>query len=68
MMAGERNHILLDARWPGEPRADASVVLVDTRTAAELRAAFERLGLRPEAEIVPYRQGGYRPANARTTS
>lgn len=31
---------------------------------AELRAAFERLGLSPEAEIVPYCQGGYRSANA----
>ncbi len=31
---------------------------------SELRAAFERLGLRPEAEIVPYCQGGYRSANA----
>ena len=30
----------------------------------ELRAAFERLGLRPEAEIVAYCQGGYRSANA----
>jgi thiosulfate/3-mercaptopyruvate sulfurtransferase len=29
-----------------------------------LRAAFEQLGLRPEAEIVPYCQGGYRSANA----
>src|SRR5512146_540252 len=31
---------------------------------SELRAAFERLGLRPEAEIVAYCQGGYRSANA----
>ena len=31
---------------------------------AELRAAFERLGLRPEAEVVAYCQGGYRSANA----
>lgn len=31
---------------------------------AELRAAFELLGLRPEAEIIPYCQGGYRSANA----
>jgi len=31
---------------------------------AELRAAFERLGLSPESEIVPYCQGGYRSANA----
>jgi thiosulfate/3-mercaptopyruvate sulfurtransferase len=31
---------------------------------SDLRAAFERLGLSPEAEIVPYCQGGYRSANA----
>jgi thiosulfate/3-mercaptopyruvate sulfurtransferase len=31
---------------------------------SELRAAFERLGLHPEDEIVPYCQGGYRSANA----
>jgi thiosulfate/3-mercaptopyruvate sulfurtransferase len=34
------------------------------KSPTELRAAFERLGLRPEAEIVPYCQGGYRSANA----
>ncbi len=34
------------------------------KTPAELRAAFERLGLDPAAEIVPYCQGGYRSANA----
>ncbi len=34
------------------------------KPSAELRAAFEQLGLRPEAEIVPYCQGGYRSANA----
>ncbi len=31
---------------------------------SELRATFERLGLRPETEIVAYCQGGYRSANA----
>jgi thiosulfate/3-mercaptopyruvate sulfurtransferase len=31
---------------------------------SELRAAFERLGLRPGAEVVAYCQGGYRSANA----
>ncbi len=31
---------------------------------AELRAAFERMGLRPENEIIPYCQGGYRAAHA----
>jgi thiosulfate/3-mercaptopyruvate sulfurtransferase len=34
------------------------------KSPAELRTAFERLGLRPDAEIVPYCQGGYRSANA----
>jgi thiosulfate/3-mercaptopyruvate sulfurtransferase len=31
---------------------------------AELRLEFERLGLRPDREIIPYCQGGYRSANA----
>ena len=31
---------------------------------AQLRAEFEALGLKPENEIVPYCQGGYRSANA----
>ena len=31
---------------------------------AELRANFERLGLDPDCEIIPYCQGGYRSANA----
>lgn len=30
----------------------------------QLRASFEKLGLKPEAEIVPYCQGGYRAAHA----
>ena len=34
------------------------------KPAAELRAEFERLGLDPEREIIPYCQGGYRSANA----
>lgn len=34
------------------------------KTPAELRTAFERLGLKPENEIIPYCQGGYRSANA----
>jgi thiosulfate/3-mercaptopyruvate sulfurtransferase len=34
------------------------------KPAAQLRAEFEALGLRPENEIVPYCQGGYRSANA----
>jgi thiosulfate/3-mercaptopyruvate sulfurtransferase len=31
---------------------------------AQLREEFERMGLRPECEIIPYCQGGYRSANA----
>jgi thiosulfate/3-mercaptopyruvate sulfurtransferase len=31
---------------------------------AELRGMFERLGLSPDDEVVPYCQGGYRSANA----
>jgi thiosulfate/3-mercaptopyruvate sulfurtransferase len=45
MMAGEQrdqNEILIDARWLGEHRADASVVLVDTRPAADFRAGHLR--------------------------
>jgi thiosulfate/3-mercaptopyruvate sulfurtransferase len=34
------------------------------KPARQLRAEFEALGLRPEAEIVPYCQGGYRAAHA----
>jgi len=34
------------------------------KSVSELRAAFEQLGLRPDAEIIPYCQGGYRSANA----
>jgi len=30
----------------------------------ELRAQFEKLGLRPDAEVIPYCQGGYRAAHA----
>ncbi len=34
------------------------------KPAEQLRAEFERMGLRPEREIIPYCQGGYRSANA----
>jgi len=34
------------------------------KPAAELRAAFEQLGLRPDTEVIPYCQGGYRAAHA----
>jgi thiosulfate/3-mercaptopyruvate sulfurtransferase len=34
------------------------------KPAVDLRAEFERLGLDPEREIIPYCQGGYRSANA----
>ena len=34
------------------------------KPAAQLRAEFEQLGLKPEREIIAYCQGGYRSANA----
>jgi thiosulfate/3-mercaptopyruvate sulfurtransferase len=34
------------------------------KSAAQLREEFAQLGLRPECEIIPYCQGGYRSANA----
>ena len=34
------------------------------KPAAQLREEFAALGLRPECEIIPYCQGGYRSANA----
>ncbi len=34
------------------------------KPAAQLREEFERLGLDPEHEVIPYCQGGYRSANA----
>jgi thiosulfate/3-mercaptopyruvate sulfurtransferase len=34
------------------------------KSAAQLREEFARLGLRPDREIIPYCQGGYRSANA----
>jgi thiosulfate/3-mercaptopyruvate sulfurtransferase len=34
------------------------------KPASQLRSEFEALGLEPDAEIIPYCQGGYRSANA----
>lgn len=45
--------------WIAALAADGTV-----KSAAELRAQFEALGLEPENEIVPYCQGGYRAAHA----
>lgn len=45
--------------WTAALSADGTV-----KSPAELRAQFEALGLDPEAEIVPYCQGGYRAAHA----
>ena len=45
--------------WTAAVAADGTV-----KSAAELRAQFEALGLEPDAEIIPYCQGGYRAAHA----
>jgi thiosulfate/3-mercaptopyruvate sulfurtransferase len=34
------------------------------KPAGQLRTEFEQMGLRPDCEIIPYCQGGYRSANA----
>ena len=34
------------------------------KPAAELRAMFERAGVTPDREVVPYCQGGYRAAHS----
>ncbi len=34
------------------------------KSAAELKAAFDKLGLRPDAEVITYCQGGYRSAHS----
>ena len=45
--------------WTAALAADGTV-----KSPAELRAQFEALGLDPDAEIIPYCQGGYRAAHA----
>jgi thiosulfate/3-mercaptopyruvate sulfurtransferase len=64
---GERVRARRGGALPGAVHLDwVNNVAADGRfkPPAELRAAFEHLGLRPEAEIVAYCQGGYRSANA----
>lgn len=45
--------------WTTNIRADGAF-----KPAAELRAEFQKAGLDPENEIIPYCQGGYRSASA----
>jgi thiosulfate/3-mercaptopyruvate sulfurtransferase len=64
---GERVRARRGGAIPGAIHRDWRHNLDDSgafKPAAQLREEFERLGLRPEHEIVPYCQGGYRSANA----
>ena len=52
---------------PGSVHRDWTASIAEDgrlKPAKQLRAEFEALGLRPDAEIVPYCQGGYRAAHA----
>jgi thiosulfate/3-mercaptopyruvate sulfurtransferase len=64
---GERVRARRGGAIPGAIQRDWRQAL-DARGAfkpvAQLRAEFERMGLRPDREIIPYCQGGYRSANA----
>ena len=64
---GERVRARHGGAIPGAIHRDWRHNLDDRGTfkpAAQLREEFERMGLRPEREIIPYCQGGYRSANA----
>jgi thiosulfate/3-mercaptopyruvate sulfurtransferase len=64
---GERVRARRGGAIPGAVQRDWRQALAPNGTfkpVAQLRAEFERLGLRPEHEIIPYCQGGYRSANA----
>jgi thiosulfate/3-mercaptopyruvate sulfurtransferase len=64
---GERVRARRGGAIPGAIHRDWRHSLDDRGTfkpAAQLREEFERMGLRPEHEIVAYCQGGYRSANA----
>jgi thiosulfate/3-mercaptopyruvate sulfurtransferase len=64
---GERVRARRGGAIPGAIHRDWRQNLDDNgafKPATQLRAEFEQLGLRPEHEIIPYCQGGYRSANA----
>jgi thiosulfate/3-mercaptopyruvate sulfurtransferase len=64
---GERVRALRGGAIPGAIHRDWRHNLDDSGTfknPEQLREEFERMGLRPEHEIIPYCQGGYRSANA----
>lgn len=64
---GERVRARRGGAIPGAIHRDWRQNLDDRgafKPAAQLRAEFEQMGLRPEREIIPYCQGGYRSANA----
>jgi thiosulfate/3-mercaptopyruvate sulfurtransferase len=64
---GERIRARRGGAIPGAIHRDWRQALDESgafKPAAQLRAEFERMGLRPEREIIPYCQGGYRSANA----
>jgi thiosulfate/3-mercaptopyruvate sulfurtransferase len=64
---GERMRARHGGAIPGAIHRDWIRNLADDgrfKPAAQLREEFAALGLRPECEIIPYCQGGYRSANA----
>ncbi len=64
---GERVRARRGGAIPGAIHRDWRHNLDDSgafKPAAQLREEFARMGLRPEREIIPYCQGGYRSANA----
>jgi thiosulfate/3-mercaptopyruvate sulfurtransferase len=64
---GERVRARRGGAIPGAIHLDWRHSLDDRGTfkpGAQLRAEFEQMGLKPDREIIPYCQGGYRSANA----
>jgi thiosulfate/3-mercaptopyruvate sulfurtransferase len=64
---GERVRARRGGTIPGSIHRDWRGALDDRgafKSPAQLRQEFERIGLRPDREIIPYCQGGYRSANA----
>ncbi|MBV8056934.1 MAG: sulfurtransferase, partial [Deltaproteobacteria bacterium] len=64
---GERVRAQRGGAIPGAIHRDWRQALDESgafKPVAQLRAEFERMGLRPEREIIPYCQGGYRSAHA----